>query len=595
MRNSRMATPALLRRVAALVLISFLSPLLTAAESSAGPTWLRDDRAAFARASAEKRFVLLYLEATWCHWCHVMERETYTDEAVRTAIDAHYVPLRIDQDARPDLANRYRDYGWPATIVFAADGSEIVKRRGFIEAAAFARLLDAIVADPSPERLASVETQVLRANPTALDPETRAELARRHRDTYDTRRGGLDTNQKFLDRDSVEYALTLGLAGDADELARAHQTLDAATALIDPVWGGVYQYSTGGDWNHPHFEKLTVLQGEYLRLYALGYAATGDVHYRGAAEALIRYIDGFLSSPDGGFYASQDADLVPGQHSAEFFALDDKARRTQGVPRIDRNRYARETAAVATGLLAWHDASADPGAKQRALTALKFLRRERRLPQGGYRHGAADTAGPYLGDSLDAGNAALAAYRSTGERSWLDEASASARFIEANFRSAGGYASAVVGKTPIAPVPQIDENIKLARYANLLFRYSGDQSHRAIAAHALAWLARPSVALDRLTEAGVLLADREFNADPLHLTVIGAKDDAAAAALYDAALSVASSYKRLDWWDRAEGPLPNADVEYPRLKRAAAFVCNEQRCSLPIYAPEAIAEFLAER
>src|SRR5688572_30791637 len=139
------------------VLILLLGASLARAAGGDGPDWIRDDRAAFAQARAGQRFVLLYLEATWCHWCHVMDHDTYGDAAVRKLIDAHYVPLRIDQDARPDLANRYRDYGWPATIVFAADGSEIVKRRGYIAPERFARLLQAIVDDPSPERVAAAD------------------------------------------------------------------------------------------------------------------------------------------------------------------------------------------------------------------------------------------------------------------------------------------------------------------------------------------------------------------------------------------------------------------------------------------------------
>src|SRR4051812_668150 len=95
--------------------------------------WLRSDTDAFAQARAQHRFVILYLEAVWCHWCHVMDEKPYGDPAVRAELEAHYVPLRIDQDLRPDLSNRYRDYGWPATVIFAADGTEIVKRQGFVE------------------------------------------------------------------------------------------------------------------------------------------------------------------------------------------------------------------------------------------------------------------------------------------------------------------------------------------------------------------------------------------------------------------------------------------------------------------------------
>jgi hypothetical protein len=83
----------------------------------------------FARAKAEGRFVILDLEAVWCHWCHVMESTTYQDPKVVELLKSKFITVRVDQDANPDLSNRYGDWGWPATIVFAADGSEIAKRR----------------------------------------------------------------------------------------------------------------------------------------------------------------------------------------------------------------------------------------------------------------------------------------------------------------------------------------------------------------------------------------------------------------------------------------------------------------------------------
>ncbi len=142
---------------------------------------------------------------------------------------------------------------------------------------------------------------------------------------------------------------------------------------------------------------------------------------------------------------------------------------------------------------------------------------------------------------------------------------------------------------------QIDENIALARWSNLLGHTTGQATQRKIAEHAFGYLAQRKVALSRLTEAGILLLDREMNANPMHLTVIGPKGDAATQALYDAALRVPGAYKRLDWWDRAEGPLPNPDVNYPELKKPAAFVCTDQRCSVPIFRAADIAAFLAER
>ena len=115
----------------------------------------------------------------------------------------------------------------------------------------------------------------------------------------------------------------------------ARETLGAQRNLIDPVWGGVYQYSTDGDWVHPHYEKLIQFQAENLRIYAAAYARWNEPEYLENAKKIRDYIKHFLTSPEGVFYTSQDADLVPGEHSGEYFALDDAERRKLGIPRID--------------------------------------------------------------------------------------------------------------------------------------------------------------------------------------------------------------------------------------------------------------------
>ena len=102
----------------------------------------------FEKARKDHRFVLLDLGAVWCHWCHVMEDITYRDPKVIGLIRRRYIAVRVDQDSRPDLSNRYEDYGWPATVVFNFDGSEIVKRQGYIPPKPMAAMLQAIIDDP---------------------------------------------------------------------------------------------------------------------------------------------------------------------------------------------------------------------------------------------------------------------------------------------------------------------------------------------------------------------------------------------------------------------------------------------------------------
>jgi len=106
-----------------------------------GIKWVGWSDDLFARAKREHKFVILDLQAIWCHWCHVMDDITYKDPKVIELMGSKYIAVKVDQDSRPDLSNRYEDYGWPATIVFNADGGEIVKRSGYIPPGPMASML----------------------------------------------------------------------------------------------------------------------------------------------------------------------------------------------------------------------------------------------------------------------------------------------------------------------------------------------------------------------------------------------------------------------------------------------------------------------
>lgn len=564
-----------------------------AAADDSGLQWLRSDRVAFAHAAKTQRPVILYLEAVWCHWCHVMDRETYADPEVRTLIEQHFVALRIDQDLRPDLANRYRDYGWPATIIFAPDGTELAKRQGFVPKASFTKLLRSMRDHPVAESAPS-EEDIVPTESAELLPATRARLRERHRSTFDTRLGGLKAQLKYLDRDQVEYALQLAAAGDAEEGERARQTLRATAQLIDPVWGGVYQYSTDGDWQHPHFEKLTRLQAEYIRVYALACLQLKAAEFCENARAIERYSSAFLRSRDGVYWVSQDADLVPGQHSADYFALDDMARRNKGIPRVDQHVYAHENGLMIDALVALYEATLDEALLRKAVIAADRMLETRALPAGGFRHDRRDDGGPFLADSLAMGRGLLALYRVTAERRWLLSAAATGDFIAAHFVSKRGFDSAAATASPIASGSNIDEVMATTRFLNVLARYTGSSEHLRAAHHGMRWLAADAVALARYTESGILLLDTEIAGAPLHLTIRGSKSDPNAVALFRAALQVPGGFRRVEWWDSAEGPLMNSDVKYPELKYAAAFVCTARTCSTPIRKPGDIAAYLAE-
>ncbi len=368
--------------------------------------------------------------------------------------------------------------------------------------------------------------------------------------------------------------------------------LAAQLQLLDPVWGGVYQYSTDGVWTKPHFEKIMSMQAENLRIYALAYGQWHDPGYLRAAQSVHQFLKTFLTSPDGAFYTSQDADVVEGQHSAEYFALDDKGRRKQGVPRVDTHVYARENGWAITALASLYGVTADPKTLDEAVRAADWVTQHRKLANGGgFHHGAKDVAGPFLGDSISMTRAYLALYGVTGDRKWLSEAESSMGYIDRTFRSSqgAGFVTAVApADRGFQPHPQRDENVAVARSANLLFHYTGDANYHQISDAAMRYLAAEPIAT-RLPVASVLLADYEVGRPPLHLTVVGRKDDPAAKALFLAAMQYPASYKRLEWWDTREGKLPNPDVQYPTVQRAAAYVCTERTCSAPIYNAEEVA------
>jgi uncharacterized protein YyaL (SSP411 family) len=581
------------------VLLLFCSSLMLAqvaaskavASTGAKPNWVSWSDQVFKQAKAENRFVLLDLEAVWCHWCHVMDENTYKDPAVLRLLRSRYITVKVDQDSRPDLSNRYEDYGWPATVVFNGNGQEIVKRQGYLAPDEMAMLLKAIIDDPTPGPSVKAEPKLSFSENPLLTAQVREALKRDYEAQWDAKQGAWGFNDKFLDADSVEYALALARTGDKEAERRARLTLNLQQKyLIDPVWGGVYQYSAEQDWVHPHFEKIALIQANDLRLYALGYAQFGDPEYLRAVQDIHRFLTDFMMSPEGGFYVSQDADLIEGHHSADYFALNDAARRKQGIPRVDKHVYARENGWIISALATAYAATGEKEYLDEALRAADWIVANRTIDGGGFSHDTKDASGPFLGDSLSMARAFESLYVATADRQWLKRAQETMDFIGKNFSATdipGYITSKVATDSAYKPHPQRDENILMVRTASLLYHYTGDSTYTKMAAQAMRYIGNPAIGRT-FPAAAVLVADYEFTYAPMHLTVVGRKDDAAAQALFQATLRMPSGYKRIEWWDDREGPLPHAEVEYPPLDKAAAFVCSDRTCSKPIFTAEEI-------
>lgn len=590
--------PRIARAVRGILLGSVL--LLTGA-NAAPPRepiqWSAWDEAVFAQAKREHKFVLLDLEAVWCHWCHVMAETTYRDPAVVALMHDRYLAIRVDQDARPDLAARYEDYGWPATVIYAPDGTEIVKKQGYIAPAGMARLLQAVIDDPSPVAAQNVSLDRAIASAIVLGPERRAALLAAWTGGYDEREGGWGFSHKYLDADSIELALRLAARGDARAGQRARDTLRLQRKLSDPVWGGMYQYSAGGTWDEPHFEKIMAVQADNLRAGAQAAAQWSSSAYLATARTIQAYLRTFLTSPEGVFYTSQDADLVPGEHSADYFALDDAARRARGVPRIDRHLYARENGWVILALVQLAQAGGDAQDRVAAERAAEWVIAHRSLGGGGFSHDEHDAAGPYLGDTLAMGRAFLALHALTQNPVWLARAEAAAGFIGQHFRrpDAPGYAASdTTRETLPAPRPQFDENVNLVRFATGLAEVTGRADYRAMADHGLRWLLAPGVAESRgFSIAGLLLAEEEARTPPEHIMIVGRRTDAMTQAMLAAALRQPGRHRLVEQWDPAAGPAPRGEAIFPKLGRPAAYLCANGACSAPLLSVAALENKLA--
>lgn len=471
--------------------------------------WQSYNAASFEKARDENKLLLLDLKANWCHWCHVMDQKTYATPEVIRYINKHYVAMKVDHDARPDLAERYRKWGWPATVILTADGNELHKQAGYINPDKFLNLITHLRNSPQDTQTLQFPKNIARSPHIEKSLEQR--LIKRNLQTFDSKEGSLKLAQKFIDPEAIIWDFQLAKRGDKSAKKRIQLTLDKAIALVDPVFGGAYQYSTHGDWKHPHYEKIMTVQATYLMVYAKAYQFFKDPRYLNASESIANYLNRFMSDPNGGFYTSQDADLKQGNKAHDYYKADFNERMKQGIPKIDKNQYSAENALAIDGLLHLYEASQNRAYLKRASDALLWVEKNRGQGDGGYRHAQKDPAGPYLADTLNMGIAWLHLYQISQLDNMKQKAEKAAAYIKKHFmHQQAGFLSAADNGTPVPPLPQIDQNIRATRFFLMLYQESKKTQHLKLAEQGLRYLNTPDVALSRLTDAGILSVNQLY-------------------------------------------------------------------------------------
>ena len=482
--------------------------------------WATLDAATFARAKAERRFIVMDGAAEWCHWCHVMEATTYHDPAVAQVLRDRFIAVKVDVDSRPDIEERYSDYGWPATVIFSPDGEELGKFKGFIEPDRFVEILRAVVAAPASNASARASTSsATSAASGPLSEEHLAWIARMTEleldDYYDKEQGGWGHTQKAPL--AWDNAFELGRSRE-----RALFTLANQRGVFDPVWGGVYQYSAGSDWNHPHFEKLMTVQAGAIDNYAAAYALTKDAQWLASARKIQSYVDGFMKSPAGAFYTTQDADLNAHEREKKFvdghvyYALGDKERRALGVPRIDTHEYARENGLVIAAYATLYQATGDASVLATAERAADRIATTHATARGGLSHdvrGEAEARVLFLADNAAMAWGLVRLYEVTKRAAHLEAARRLVAFMQKELgdgdAARGGFFGAsadtnAVGVFATRRKP-FEENVLAARVMARLARAGGPDAdaYRTSIAGALRAAATP----DQIKARGRMLGD----------------------------------------------------------------------------------------
>jgi uncharacterized protein YyaL (SSP411 family) len=556
---------------------------------------------AFTEAARRDAPILLSISAVWCHWCHVMDETSYSDAEVIRLVNERFVPIRVDNDERPDVNARYNQGGWPTTAFLTPNG-ELIAGLTYVPPEQMRQVLEQVstyyrehrddiaakVAELRERRRAAIAAM----GPTAeLSQQIVEDVLVAVADQYDPVFGGFGSEPKFPHVDAIELLLHMyERRQEADLLHMARKTLQQMCrgGLFDHVWGGFFRYSTRRDWSVPHFEKMLEDNAALVRALLRLYRNTGDAENREFAERTIAYVDAWLSDAEtGAFYGSQDAD-------EDFYRLTDEERQRREAPCVDRRAYAGWCALAASAYLDASWTLGRPELASRATRALDFVWERMWSPERGLAR-SWSVGGPGIfgvfADHAAFARALLDAYEVTGEREHLDRAQHVVAFMRDRFEDAerGGFWDAApegerLGRLDLGQ-KQIGDNATAAGVLLRLARFLRDDGIHDAARRTLAYFAGHQQALGIFAAGYALAVDCVLQPGP-DIAIVATGDGGAR--LRAAALRAGEPGRGVQTLD----PQRDADLleraALPRSPMPAAYVCFGRVCSRPVTAPDGI-------
>lgn len=429
--------------------------------------WMEWGEAAFARARSEKKPIFLHIGATWCHWCHVMEQESYTHPEVERLLGESFVPVRVDTDRRPDVNERYNHGGWPTAAILDAEG-EVLVGRLYVPALELLSLLRSTTDAAQRWVVAPARPEPIPATTGSVE-----EVWAAVRKAHDPYHGGFGEFEKFPHVGVCEWLLDRRLRGQGDE-----GMLDAALRgmsggeLYDREEGGFFRYCTQDDWRAPHYEKLLEDNARLLSLYLRA------GHGRREAEGVLRWMLATLWSEEAqAFGGSQDAD-------ADYYARPRSER--AAPPSVDPTIFAGHNGLAIEALVRAAAAWGRPGLRATALAVGHSLLESHVDPDGAVRRCRNGVVG-LLEDQAGAATGLLALWQATGDPIWRDAVARVLGWTDRELRcEEGGYFDGRAGGLGLTRTRRrpLHGNAALATVALRFALLSGDATWREIAERA---------------------------------------------------------------------------------------------------------------
>jgi uncharacterized protein len=550
--------------------------------------------------------VLLAISAVWCHWCHVMDETSYSDPDVITLVNERYVPVRVDNDERPDVNRRYNMGGWPTTAFLTPDG-EIIHGGTYVPPDAMRSYLEQVAELWSTQRTElSQRVAELRAkedearSPKAGDlrSEIVDQVGSLIRGQYDPQYGGFGREPKFPQVKLLRFLLDEHRRHGYPEVATMlHRTLGAMATggMYDHIEGGFFRYSTTRQWEIPHYEKMLEDNSDLLAVYAEAHRSFPTAGYDRVARDVVRWMNATLWRDDvKAFAGSQDAD----EH---YYTLDAAGRAEHGAPFVDKTIYAAWNALAASAYLAVAAALGDRDLKERAHDVIVTVANRLAMPDeslGHFDRGHGPEVPDLLGDLAALLAAMLDVYETGDHPHALEGARQTAARMRDRLRDpeTGGFFDAPrAGREPGRLARRerpIEENALAADGLLRLAALTGEDEWRELAVRALRSFVGEYRQWGQFAASYANAVARALS-EPAVVTVVGPAGDPLAAALWNGTVALT---------DPASGRhrvLPERDAgEIARLgfpaDRVAAYVCVGTVCSAPITDEASLDRALAE-